>query len=85
VVLLSVKREKMKNKDDKLLDRERGKISEFVEVEATLLCTKKGCTSSLGGYDEYDVSSKAYESGWRVRGYIVYCPNCVKKYLKKKK
>lgn len=75
----------MKNKTLNVAEKEREKIYEFVEVEATIVCTKNGCESLLCGYDEYDVGSQAYEDGWRVRGYNVYCPDCAKKYLKKKK
>jgi hypothetical protein len=61
---------------------ELDRMSEAIEVECTIECSK--CKKHNGSMqtDEYYFGEELLELGWRATSQNVYCPDCARKYLK---
>jgi hypothetical protein len=60
-------------------------LVEYMEVTITVDCQATGCEKSDGAWcdDEFEFAKELWKKGWRIsRQGTLYCPKCVKKYLK---
>jgi hypothetical protein len=64
---------------------ELDRISEAIEIECSIQCSKCRKIKSTMQTDEYYYGEELLESGWRATINNIYCPECAKKYLKPKK
>jgi hypothetical protein len=69
------------NIDEKQID----KLLDYVITVCDITCTKCDYFSSLSMVDDYSAAERFSDDGWHATDNHVYCPQCAKKYLKKKK
>lgn len=55
-------------------------LNDFVMTITTIQCDK--CSEE--SVSEFDDTEGFYTNGWRATENTCYCPNCAKKYIKKK-
>ncbi len=59
-------------------------LADAVEVTAEIECGKCGKGDGQWGGGELEAAEDFYNAGWLFKYNLVYCPDCVKKYLNKK-
>ncbi len=75
-------KKKLTPKEKKNRESQIDILSGCVEVDVHAICMRCNKESIGGMYDEYSLAEEMHDQGWVFKYNILYCPNCVKKYLK---
>lgn len=68
------------------MSKEIDRLSESIEITATIDCSKCTEIGALFGVDEYEAAHSFSDDGWRItQSGNIYCPQCASKKLRPRK